>query len=166
MIYIPGNHEPVRNSEPQPPVSKYQAEELVKQLNIIMLSNPAGIKLHKVGILMYHGNSINAWLKNIPKQGIITERSVIRAMVEMLKNRHLAPIHGEMNTTPTRKDYMVINWIPDIFHTGHVHVKAAGEYNGIILVNSGTMQRTTPYMRKQGIAVSYTHLTLPTTERV
>ena len=41
--------------------------------------------------------------------------------------------------------------MPDVFHTGHIHVTACGTYRGTLLVNSGAWQEETAYQRARGI---------------
>ena len=53
--------------------------------------------------------------------------------------------------TPTREDLLVIEKIPDIFHTGHIHINAASQYRGILAVNSGTFQSQTSYQKSMGV---------------
>ena len=48
----------------------------------------------------------------------------------------MAPIYGEKTAlAPEQKDYLVIDRVPDIFVTGHVHACRLAEYRGIKLVN-------------------------------
>jgi DNA polymerase II small subunit len=41
--------------------------------------------------------------------------------------------------------------IPDIFHTGHVHINGTGKYRHVTLVNSGCFQAQTEFMNSFGI---------------
>jgi len=75
-----------------------------------------------------------------------------KAMKLLLQSRHLAPIYGQRTPiAPEKRDFMVIERVPDIFHTGHVHVFGYGTYRGILMVNSGAWQDQTQYQKKMGL---------------
>jgi len=46
---------------------------------------------------------------------------------------------------------MVINDVPDIFHSGHIHVVDLDMYKGTLIVNSGAWQTQTGYQASVGI---------------
>jgi DNA polymerase II small subunit len=46
---------------------------------------------------------------------------------------------------------MVIERIPDIFHTGHIHVERHETYRGVLSVNSGAWQGQTAFQKKMGL---------------
>jgi DNA polymerase II small subunit len=74
------------------------------------------------------------------------------AMKVLLKARHLAPIYGERTPiAPEQEDMMVITEVPDIFHSGHVHVVDVQSYRGTLVVNSGAWQSQTKYQQTMGI---------------
>jgi len=76
----------------------------------------------------------------------------VESMKEYLKCRHLAPIFGKKTQiAPTSKDWLTIDKLPDIFHTGHIHINDMGSYNKIVLVNSGCFQGQTDFMKSLGI---------------
>src|SRR5207253_35834 len=67
-------------------------------------------------------------------------------MKAMLRLRHLAPIYGgKTPIAPEAEDHLIIDEIPDIFVTGHVHAVGVDQYRGVVLVNSSTWQAQTPY---------------------
>ena len=69
-------------------------------------------------------------------------------MKEMLKRRHLAPIYGgRTNLAPEVNDHLVIETIPDIFVTGHVHGTGVERYRGTTLINASSWQDQTNYQR-------------------
>ena len=73
-------------------------------------------------------------------------------MKEFLKCRHLAPIYGEKTQlAPTAKDWLIIDKIPDIFHTGHIHINGLDYYRNVTLINSGCFQAQTDFMKSFGI---------------
>ena len=66
----------------------------------------------------------------------------------MLKSRILAPEYGASTPlAPDQSDYMVIDEIPDIFVTGHVHTYARLNYRGITVINASTWQSQTEYQK-------------------
>jgi len=76
----------------------------------------------------------------------------IDAMKEFLICRHLAPVFGEKTQiAPAEKDFLVIDRIPDIFHTGHMHINGSGKYNNVTMINSGCFQAQTDFMKSFGI---------------
>ncbi len=152
IVYVPGNHEPVRQAEPQPRVpDRYLGPVVRAHPKITVLGNPAVVRLSGVRFLLYHGRSLNAIFKYVPGLQPPTADSVIRAMAEYLKSRHLAPVYGEHPLMPGPEDLMVIERVPDVVHSGHVHVYGVGTYKNVRLVNSGTFQGATPYIRGLGI---------------
>jgi DNA polymerase II small subunit len=67
----------------------------------------------------------------------------------MLKRRHLAPTYGSrVSISPEKKDYFVIDPVPDIIHTGHVHTLGVQRYKNVLLVNSGTWQDQTEFQKR------------------
>ena len=70
----------------------------------------------------------------------------------MLRKRHLAPVYGEKTPLASElEDYLVIDEVPDILHTGHVHVNRYKKYNGVHLINSGTWQTQTDFQKIKNI---------------
>ena len=66
----------------------------------------------------------------------------------MLKKHHLAPIYGGYTPlAPEHIDYMIIDKIPEIFVTGHVHLAKVGEYRGVKLINASSWQSQTSYQK-------------------
>jgi DNA polymerase II small subunit len=46
---------------------------------------------------------------------------------------------------------LVIDTIPDIMHSGHVHAFDVSSYRGTLLVNSGTWQAQTSFQANMGL---------------
>ncbi|MFX0104067.1 MAG: metallophosphoesterase [Candidatus Hodarchaeota archaeon] len=148
VFYSSGNHEPVRNAIPRPAVPKKYSEELINS-GVICIGNPSVVQTHNVNTLVFHGDSILDLNMLIP--GLENNRPV-ETMKELLKCRHLAPIYGKKTQiAPTSIDWLVIDKIPDIFHTGHIHINEMGAYNNILLTNSGCFQSQTEFMNSLGI---------------
>ncbi len=148
IFYSSGNHEPVRNALPRPAVPKKYSAELI-DIGVTCIGNPSLIQTHNVKTLVFHGDSILDLNMMIPG---LDNNKPIETMIELLKCRHLAPIYGKKTQiAPTNKDWLVIDKIPDIFHTGHIHINGMDYYNHVVLVNSGCFQSQTDFMNSLGI---------------
>jgi len=148
IFYSSGNHEPVRNALPRPAVPKKYSAELI-DLGVSCIGNPAIVQTHDVNTLIFHGDSILDLNMLIPG---LNNNEPVDTMIELLKCRHLAPIYGKKTQiAPTIKDWLVIDKIPDIFHTGHIHINGMDYYNNVALVNSGCFQTQTEFMNSLGI---------------
>ncbi len=155
VVYIPGNHEPVRQAEPQPVVpDEYLNSLLEVRPDLMALPNPALVGIGDVRLMIYHGRSLNALFKHIPGLQPIRPETVVEAMTWMLRLRHLAPIYGEHPISPEREDWLLLDQVPHVLHTGHIHVYGVGEHNGVKVVNSGTFENETPYIKSLGIEVT------------
>lgn len=144
IILGPGNHDAVRQAEPQPALPKEIADLFPK--SVMHVGNPSLIDIEGVKLLIYHGRSIDDMVPKIPR--IEYERPHL-AMIEMLKRRHLAPVYGNRTLfAPEREDYLVIDDVPDILHCGHVHTYGTAFYRGVFLVNSSCWQSQTEFQKK------------------
>ncbi len=149
VIFIPGNHDASRNALPQPAIPRGYAEPLHEARKVRSHGNPCTIGLHGVELLLYHGRSLDDVVASIPNVSFQTPG---RAMRLLLQSRHLAPVYGSRTPiAPEKRDFLVIERPPDIFHAGHVHVLQYETYRGTLLVNSGAWQRQTEYQRKMGL---------------
>src|SRR2546430_1135373 len=147
VVMLPGNHDAVRPAEPQPafPLS---IQKLFDS-NVIFAGNPSLISLEGIRVLAYHGRSMDDLVSSIP--GLSYQRP-IDGMKAMLRMRHLAPIYGgKTPIAPEAEDYLIIDEIPDIFATAHVHAVGVDQYRGVVLVNSSTWQAQTPYQKMRNI---------------
>jgi DNA polymerase II small subunit len=148
IIYSSGNHEPVRNAIPRPAVPQKYCQDLL-DIGIDIVGNPCMIQTHQVESLVYHGDSLLDLNLEVP--GLKNEKPA-RTMKELLVCRHLAPVFGnKTQIAPTEQDWMVINEIPQIFHTGHMHINDYDTHRGVHLVNSGCFQSQTSFMKSLGI---------------
>ncbi len=155
VVYIPGNHEPVRQAEPQPKVPERFLRPLIDSVDhFLAAGNPAVVNLEGVRILLYHGRSLNTVFKYVPGLQPPTGRTVVSAMRQLLRARHLAPMYGEHPIAPESRDWLVIEEVPEVVHMGHVHIFGVGVYRGVRLINSGTFQAETPYIKKMGITAT------------
>ena len=143
LIVQPGNHDAVRPAEPQPTFP----DEITSLFNnnIKFVGNPCSFKMHNVDVLSYHGRSMDDYVLQIPE---VSYSKPITIMKEMLARRHLAPVYGEKTPiAPEHMDYLVIDHIPDIFVTGHIHKTAVENYRDILLINASAWQSQTSYQK-------------------
>ena len=147
VILLPGNHDAVRPAEPQPALPA--AIQKLFDSNVTFVGNPCTLSLHGVRILAYHGRSMDDFVSALPG---MTYAKPLEAMREMLRKRHLAPIYGgKTPIAPEAEDHLIIDAVPDIFVTGHVHAAAIGEHRGVVLANSSTWQSQTSYQKMHNI---------------
>jgi len=150
LIIIPGNHDAARKALPQPALPRNYAEPLHEARRLHSLGNPCTVSIHGVELLLYHGRSLDDAAAVAPNVSLQTPD---KAMKLLLRSRHLAPIYGERTPiAPEKRDFMVIERVPDIFHAGHVHVLKYDVYRGVLIVNSGAWQKQTEYQKKMGLA--------------
>jgi len=148
VIVIPGNHDASRRALPQPALLKDYAEPLYELEGVSILGNPSTISLHGVRVLIHHGRSLDDVISFAPNMDF---QEPDKAMKLLLQSRHLAPIYGGRTLiAPERKDLLVIEEVPDIYHAGHVHVMSYSTYRDVLLVNSGAWQEQTEYQREMG----------------
>ncbi len=149
VIYIPGNHEPVRNALPMPAIPKKYVGDLQSHLNVMCLGNPAMVAVHGVKALLFHGDSFLDFSMNVPTVSVDHPET---AMVECLRGRHLAPSFGKKTElAPAPIDWLVVDEIPDFLHTGHIHINGLGKYRNVLCVGSGCFEAQTDYMKSLGI---------------
>ncbi len=147
IILAPGNHDAVRGAEPQPALPDEFRTKFPK--NVTFVENPSVVNIQSVSTLMYHGRSIDDLIKFIPGASYSHPGVIMQAM---LKRRHLGPIYGQR--TPllsTATDHLVIQQVPDILHTGHVHISEVINYHGVLGVNAGTWQSQTSFQKQMNI---------------
>jgi DNA polymerase II small subunit len=144
-IILPGNHDAVRPAEPQPALDPEVQQDYS---DVTFAGNPSDFSLHGVRVLAYHGVSISDFVSSLRS---VTFEHPERAMMAMLERRHLAPSWGgKTPLSPEPEDSMVIQTIPDIFVTGHVHGHHASQYKGTHVIHSSTWQNQTDYQRMLG----------------
>jgi len=148
VVIIPGNHDATRKAIPQPAILRQYAEALYNARKIYSLGSPSSISLHGVNILLDHGRSLDDVISLAPDMSF---REPQEAMKFLVQCRHLAPTYGQRTPIASEKrDHLLIENVPDIFHAGHVHVMKYDTYRGILIVNSGAWQEQTEYQREMG----------------
>mgnify|MGYP006115233461 CR=1 FL=1 len=145
VLLLPGNHDAVRPAEPQPALDP---ELQTDYNNTLFVGNPCDFSLNGVRVLSYHGVSIMDFVASLRTVTFETPEAAMRAMID---RRHLAPSWGgKTPLSPEPEDRLVIQEIPDIFVTGHVHGHHTETYKGVNLVHSSTWQDQTNYQRMLG----------------
>ncbi|MDP4012703.1 MAG: metallophosphoesterase [Candidatus Nanoarchaeia archaeon] len=158
MIVCPGNHDSLRLAEPQPAFNNY-AKSFTSLPNLTVVSNPGVVNIHAsenfkgFDILLYHGYSFHHYMENVESvRNSFNGQNVDAIMKFLLKKRHLAPTHGSAQIIPDpEEDALVIDKIPDIFVSGHMHKASVGSYNGVINICCGCWQDQTSMQEKYGI---------------
>ena len=149
IFIMPGNHDPGRRALPQPAIPEKYNPVLWKKENIVMVGNPCVVALNGVKVMMFHGQSIDDIVKTTPG---LSYDNPVNVMRHLLRARHLSPIYGSQTPiAPEQEDLLVIDEVPDIFHVGHVHRAQVDMYRGVLLVNSGSWQRQTPFQASVGM---------------
>ena len=145
IIITPGNHDASRVAEPQPAVPEKYAKSLYKLNNVEFLSNPSMVSLDGLEVLIYHGRGIDDMVMG--STDFSHERNDL-VMKEFLNKRHLAPLYGERTPLASElEDHLVIDRVPDVLHTGHVHINTYTNHHGIHCINSGTFQTQTEFQK-------------------
>lgn len=148
-IVLPGNHDPVRQALPQPPIPKDFGEPLYESRELISLGNPAEVAMHGVRLLLHHGRSLDDIIASVPN---IDFTQPEKAMRLQLQCRHLAVEYGNRTSiAPEKVDHLIIRSVPDIFQSGHIHVVKHENYRGTQIINSGAWQAQTDYQRRVGL---------------
>jgi DNA polymerase II small subunit len=148
-IVLPGNHDPVRQALPQPAIPKDFAAPIYESRSLISLGNPAEVSLHGVKLLLHHGRSLDDVLSSVPGVDFAQPEKAMRLQLQC---RHLASEYGNRTSiAPEKVDHLVIENVPDIFQSGHIHVVKHENYRGTQIINSGAWQAQTDYQRRVGV---------------
>ncbi|MDY0267000.1 MAG: DNA-directed DNA polymerase II small subunit [Methanimicrococcus sp.] len=147
VVIAPGNHDAVRRAEPQ--ITFPKEIQMLFPENVTFVGNPAVISIDGICVHIYHGCSMDDMVASIKG---VSYQEPTSGMVEMVKRRHLAPTYGSrVMISPEKKDYLIIDKVPDIIHCGHVHTIGVQNYKNILLINSGTWQAQTDFQKKVNI---------------
>jgi len=157
IIIAPGQHDAVRVAEPQPFIGKDYAEPLYELENVVLVSNPSLVEITNekkrgIKILLYHGASMHSFVNEIEDLRTTNcHDTPARVVKEMLKRRHLAPLHSSVIYIPNEKyDPMMIREVPDIIVTADFHRPDSDYYNNIQIICCSCWQKTTPFEEKVG----------------
>ena len=150
ILMIPGNHDAVRLAEPQPGFDE-ELREIMTAHDARITGNPSLVTVEGVKVLMYHGVSLDEVIAELPEEKASYD-DPHKAMYQLLKKRHVAPqFGGKTRLAPEEKDYLVMEEVPDVFHTGHVHKLGWGKYHEVLAVNSGCWQAQTDFQKSVNI---------------
>ena len=150
VVMIPGNHDAVRLAEPQPGFDE-ELRGIMSAHDPRIVSNPSTVDLEGVSVLLYHGVSLDEVIAELPESKASYDAPQ-KAMYQLLKKRHVAPQYGgHMRLAPENEDHLVIESVPEVFHTGHVHKLGWGKYHGVLAVNSGCWQAQTAFQESVNI---------------
>jgi DNA polymerase II small subunit len=149
VVLIPGNHDAVRQALPQPCIPRDFAGPVYEARKVVSLGDPSELRLDGVDFLLFHGTSLMDIISSVPG---FDYRRPVEVMEYQLRARHLAPEYGK-NTPigPEVEDWLVVEHVPDVFISGHVHVPGSGAYRGTTIVNCGAWQGQTDYQRRMGL---------------
>ncbi len=143
IIMIPGNHDAVRKTEPQPALRECMMKYFSP--NVRFLGNPSLFRLHGTMVMAYHGASIDDWITALNH---LNYSNPIESMKEMMVRRHILPMYGlKTPLAPEKDDHLIIDPIPDIFLTGHTHSFGVVPYRNTLLINGSTWQSQTDYQK-------------------
>ena len=147
IVMIPGNHDAVRLAEPQPAFDE-ELRDIMSAHDAQISANPSTVTIEGVSVLMYHGVSLDEVIAELPDESATYERPH-DAMAQLLRKRHVAPQYGgQTRVAPEPEDHLVMEEVPDIFHTGHVHKLGYGTYHNVLMVNSSCWQSQTDFQKK------------------
>ncbi len=157
IIICPGNHDTcVRLEEPQPKMYEY-AEALTELPNVTMVTNPSYTNIHSQDnyrgqdVLMYHGYSFDQLIDQVEGLRVAGGYEKAEEIHKfLLKRRHLSPTHNLNLTLPMKKDPHVIEKIPDVMVSGHIHKARIGNYKNTISISGSCWQSTTAFQEKVG----------------
>ena len=150
IVMIPGNHDAVRLAEPQPAFDE-ELRDIMSAHDARISGNPSTVTVEGVDVLMYHGVSIDEVIAELPDDKASYEEPH-KPMYQLLKKRHVAPqFGGQTRLAPEEEDYLVMESVPDVFHSGHVHKLGYGKYHDVLTINSGCWQAQTDFQKSVNI---------------
>lgn len=146
VIMLPGNHDAVRQALPQPPIPKSFSEPILESRAVTSLSNPTEFTLHGVRMFEHHGRSLDDVIAGVPNLNYYVPE---KAMKLQLQCRHVASEYGNRTSiAPWENDRLVIENVPDVFQSGHIHIAKCENYRGTQIVNSGAWQAQTDFQKR------------------
>ncbi len=147
IFITPGNHDPCRWHDPQPPLVKEFLPKLYAQKNIHFLPSPSWVEIEGQKTLIYHGSGLigGMFAMNIPPT---KPEEVIK---ELLIKRDLMSVYGTKHPyAPEPKAYMLVRELPDVYIGGDNHYNAYAQYRGTTIINNGCWQTTSEYAASKG----------------
>ncbi len=152
VIISPGNHDIVRLAEPQPVLPKDIAEPLAELNNTYLVSNPTLVLLRDyIKLLSYHGYSYDYFINNVDHlRGHLSYEKISDLVRMYLRKRHLVPSFKAAPIAPEHEDHLVIEEVPNLITSGHIHYSNIGDYKGVKILSSSCWQAITPFQEKVG----------------
>ena len=145
-VIIPGNHDAVRRSLPQPVIPEEHAPGLYANPRIHLAPNPIWLTINGVKVFVAHGTALTDILGSTPGHGF---HNPITAVELLVRCRHIAPTYGQSTPiAPEKVDRLVIKDVPDVVLMGHIHIHEVKRYKGITLISSGSFQDQTPFQKR------------------
>lgn len=147
IIMSPGNHDAVRLAEPQPVWKKRFTQDF--DSSVTMVANPVCYEIEGRTFYSYHGKGID---QLVPSINSVTYDNPIQGMMYMAKFRHFCPTYGgKVPLCPEKKDYLVMDKVPDAIFAGHVHKSQCGIYNGVRLIQCGCSMAQSSYQYQNNL---------------
>ena len=138
IIIIPGEHDATQAALPQPAIDRQISQALLTIPNLTSHGNPLRLSLEEMNLLVFHGQGNELFQKHFQESHF----NPATAIKQLLEYRHLHPEYGSYNPlAPFKRDYLVIDEIPDVIVSGHLHHAYFEEYKGIKIITCGTFQR-------------------------
>jgi len=156
IIMCPGDHDALRLAHPQPAITKELSEDIVALPNVVLVTNPSMVNIHSsrtfpgFDILLYHGHGYHYFIDNVEslRKGDTLENPR-KIMKFLLQKRHLAPTHSSSVYVPDSKyDPLIIDKVPDVFVSGHLHRSDVGVYRNVITISCSCWQARTDFQIK------------------
>ncbi len=147
IFITPGNHDPCRWHDPQPPIIKEFVPQLYRQKNIHFLPSPAWLEIEGQKTLIYHGSGLIGTMFALN----ISPTRPDEAIKELLIKRDLMSVYGTKHPyAPEPRAYMLVREHPDIYIGGDNHHNAYAQYRGTTIINNGCWQTTSAYAASKG----------------
>ncbi|MFA5745321.1 MAG: DNA-directed DNA polymerase II small subunit [archaeon] len=148
IFLMPGNHDAVRVSDPQPAIPEKFMPNLYTKKNIHHLGSPTWIELEGLLFLIYHGMALHGIFGKI--KDLKMDKPDL-AQKELIKRRDLMPQFGEKQTfIPIEKNFLTIKEQPDVFICGHIHHHAYSKYKSCHLISTSCWQSITSFQIEMG----------------
>jgi DNA polymerase II small subunit len=135
IIVIPGEHDATQTALPQPAIDRDLGNALLALPNVLNHGNPLRVTIDGLNLLVYHGQGIEQ----------LDPVNPVTSIQQLLEYRHLAPEYGvTIPLVPAKRDYLVIDRIPEVIVIGHSHQASLTEYKGVKIISCGTFQGEGP----------------------
>ncbi|MFW9856403.1 MAG: metallophosphoesterase [Candidatus Thorarchaeota archaeon] len=135
IIVIPGEHDATQMALPQPAIDREVGNSIFSLPNVLTHGNPLRVIIDGLNLLVYHGQGLEQ----------LDPINPISSIQQLLEYRHLAPEYGvTIPLVPAKRDYLVIDRVPEILVVGHSHQASMAEYKGVKIIACGTFQGKGP----------------------